>query len=229
MFDMWLSAAEGDASGLAMLSLFGEMAWPTAFVWGETAAVSASTDLPSSLEYLAEANLEDTILGTPGSTWLWSGISSWPQADLLPEEYRHVQPSDVETLLISGTVDFSTPPQFARDELLPSLSHGQQIILQGFGHSHDTWTIQHAATVQLVNSFFDTGVADASLFTAQRVSFDAGPVALPEMLKILLGSAAALLLGLVALVRFVIRRVQRRRTIFKQSRSESIPSLLPGS
>jgi hypothetical protein len=221
MFDMWLSAAEGDASGLAMLSLFGDLVWPISFVWGETAAVSASTDLPSSLEYLAEANLEDTILGTPGSTWLWSGISGWPQADLLPEEYRHVQPSDVETLLIGGTVDFSTPPQFARDELLPSLSNGQQIILQEFGHSTDTWRIQHAATVHLINSFFDTGVADASLFTAQRVSFDAGPVALPEMLKILLGSAAALLLGLVALVRFVIRRVRRRKASRKQRRAES--------
>jgi len=228
MFDMWLSAAEGDASGLAMLSVFGEMAWPTAFVWGETAAVSASTDLPSSLEYLAEANLKHTILGTPGSTWLWSGISGWP-ADLLSEEYRHVQPSDVETLLISGTIDFSTPPQFARDELLPSLSNGQQIILEGFGHSHDTWTIQHAATVQLVNSFFDTGVADASLFTTQPVSFDAGPLAYPEMLKIMVGIAAAVLLGLAALLRFVLRRIRRRRTIFKLSRSESIPSRLPGS
>jgi pimeloyl-ACP methyl ester carboxylesterase len=221
MFDMWLSAAEGDASGLAMLSLFGEMAWPTAFVWGETAAVSASTDLPSSLEYLAEANLEDTILGTPGSTWMWGGISGWSQADLLPEEYRHVQPSDVETLLIGGTVDFSTPPQFARDELLPSLSKGQQVILQEFGHSTDTWRIQHDATVRLINSFFDTGVADTSLFTTQRVSFDVGPVALPEMLKILLGSAAALLLGLVALIRFVLRRVWRRNASQKQRRAES--------
>lgn len=229
MFDMWLSAAEGDASGLAMLSLFGEMAWPTAFVWGETAAVSASTDLPSSLEYLAEANLEDTILGTPGSTWLWSGISGWPQTDLLPEEYRHVQPSDVETLLISGTVDFSTPPQFARDELLPSLSNGQQVILQEFGHSTDTWRIQHPATVHLINSFFDTGVADASLFTTQPASFDAGPLTYPEMLKLMVGIAAAVLLGLAALVRFVLRRVRRRRIIFRLSRSESIPSRLPGS
>src|SRR6185436_1334730 len=139
------------------------------------------------------------------------GISGWSQADLLPEEYRHVQPSDVETLLISGTVDFSTPPQFARDELLPSLRKGQQVILQEFGHSTDTWRIQHDATVRLVNSFFDTGVADTSLFTTQPVSFDAGPVALPEMLKILLGSAAAFLLGLVAIVRFVIRRVRRRK------------------
>jgi len=212
MFDMWLSAAEGDASGLAMLSVMGKALWPVAFVWGETAIVSASTDLPSALEYLVEANLEDTILGTPGSTWLFNGISEWP-ADLLPENYRQVQLSDVETLLISGTVDFSTPAQFARDELLPSLSKGQQVILKEFGHSGDTWRIQHDATVHLVNTFFDTGVIDTSLFTAQPFSFDAGPVALPELMKILLGSAATLVLGLVALVRLVIRRVRRRKSV----------------
>jgi pimeloyl-ACP methyl ester carboxylesterase len=216
MFDTWLSAAQGDASGLAMLSLLGEMAWPTSFVWGESSATGASTDLPEAIKYLSGANLEDTILGTPGSTWMWGGTSTW-HADLLPEEFRQVQPSDVETLLIGGTVDFSTPAQFARDELLPSLSNGQQVILPEFGHSDDIWRIQHDATVHLVNSFFGTGVADASLFTTQPVSFDVGPVALPEMLKILLGSAAALLLGLVALVRFVLRRVRRRQASRKQS------------
>jgi pimeloyl-ACP methyl ester carboxylesterase len=212
VIDAWLSAAEGDASGLAMLSLFSDMMFPSAFVWGETAAVSASTDLPVAVQYLAETNLEDSIIGTPGSTWMWSGISSWP-ADLLPEEFSQVQPSEVETLLVGGTVDFATPSESARDELLPSLSHGQQVILPEFGHSEDIWGIQHEATVQLVNSFLGTGVADASLFTIQPIPFDVGTVAFPELLKIALGAMMMVLLGLVALVWFVVQRVRQRRTI----------------
>jgi pimeloyl-ACP methyl ester carboxylesterase len=212
VIDAWLSAAEGDASGLAMLSLFSGMVFPSAFVWGETAAVSASTDLPVAVQYLAETNLEDSIIGTPGSTWMWGGISSWP-ADLLPEEFSRVQPSEVETLLVGGTVDFATPAQSARDELLPFLSHGQQVILPEFGHSEDIWGIQHEATIQLVNSFFGTGVADASLFTIQPIPFDVGTVAFPELLKIALGASMLVLLGLVALVWFVVQRVRRRRTI----------------
>ncbi len=82
--DAWLSAAEGDASGLAMISLFGDLMFPSSFVWGETAAVGASADLPVVLQYLSEANLEDTIMGTPGSTWMWSGMSAWHAARRIP-------------------------------------------------------------------------------------------------------------------------------------------------
>jgi hypothetical protein len=212
IFDAWLSAAEGDASGLAMISFLSDMVFPSAFVWGETSAVGVSADLPDALKYLAEANFDNSIIGAPGSTWMWSGMSTWP-ATMLPEEFRHVQPSDVETLLVSGTVDVSTPARFGRDELLPSLSNGQQVILSEFGHSDDIWEIQPEATARLVNSFFSTGVADVSQFSLQPVGFDVGWIALPEMLKIILGAAVGVLLGLVALVWFVVRRTRQRRKI----------------
>ena len=38
--DSWLSAADGDASGLWFLSLLARMAFPESFTWGELAAVS---------------------------------------------------------------------------------------------------------------------------------------------------------------------------------------------
>jgi pimeloyl-ACP methyl ester carboxylesterase len=212
VFDAWLSAAEGDASGLAMLSLFSGMVFPSAFVWGETSAVGVSADLPEALKYLAEANLENSIIGTPGSIWMWGGMTSWP-VTMLPEEFRQLQPSDVETLLVSGTVDVSTPARFAQDELLPFLSNGQQVILPEFGHSDDIWAIQHEATARLVNSFFSTGVADVSQFSPQPIAFDVGWMALPEMLKIILSISVVVLLGLVALVWFVVQRVRRRRII----------------
>ncbi len=208
-FDAWLSAAEGDASGLAFMSFFADLVFPSAFVWGEAAA-TGGPDVPLALDYLAETNLADSIIGTPGSTWMIAGLSGWP-ASLLPEEYRQVQPSDVETLLVSGTIDFSTPAQFARDEVLPSLNNGQQVILSEFGHSDDIWNLQPDATAQLITNFYNTGVADDSLFTHRPMEFNVGLVAFPEIPKIALGIVVVVLLGLVALVWFVVRRVRRRR------------------
>jgi hypothetical protein len=40
-----------------------------------------------------------------------------------------VHPSDVETLLISGSIDVAAPAERATEELLPSLAIGQQVIL----------------------------------------------------------------------------------------------------
>jgi pimeloyl-ACP methyl ester carboxylesterase len=65
---------------------------------------------------------------------LWSMAREWPTHPI-PQEHRQVQPTDVETLLISGGIDFSTPPQFATEELLPYLSNGEQVILKDFGHT----------------------------------------------------------------------------------------------
>jgi pimeloyl-ACP methyl ester carboxylesterase len=209
MIDAWLSAAEGDASGLAMISFFADLVFPSSFIWGETAA-TGSIDVPVALDYLTETNLGDSILGTPGSTWMFGGTSSWP-ASLPPKEYLQVQPSDVEILMVVGTVDFSTPPQFARDEVLPFLSKGQQVILSEFGHSDDIWGMQPEATAQLLTSFYETGVADDSLFTHQPVDFNVGVVAFPEMAKLELAIVVLVPILLVALVWFIVRRVRRRR------------------
>ena len=46
-----------------------------------------------------------------------------------------VRTSKVETLLIGGALDLSTPPQVATKELLPYLPNGHQVVLPGFGHS----------------------------------------------------------------------------------------------
>jgi pimeloyl-ACP methyl ester carboxylesterase len=207
MIDAWLSAAEGDASGLAMISLVAGMVFPSSFVWGETAA-TGSIDTAIALEYLAQADLGGTILGTPGSTWMFGGLSAWP-ASALPQEVLQVQPSDVEILMVSGAIDFSTPPQFARDEVLPFLSKGQQVVLPGFGHSGDVWGLQPEATAHLLTSFYATGVADDSLYTDQPVDFGVG-LGFPELAKLLVAVPTLIVVLVVALVWFLIARRRKR-------------------
>jgi hypothetical protein len=120
-------------------------------------------------------------------------------------EYRQVHPTDVQTLLISGSVDFSPPAQFARDELLPSLRNGKQVILAERGHIGDFWGFQPEAAERLLTSFFDTGDVDDSLFTYLPMDFKPA-MRFPVLAKILLGTGVLLILGLGLAIGRIFRR-----------------------
>jgi hypothetical protein len=128
----------------------------------------------------------------------------------MPDEFRGVQPAEVETLLVSGSIDYSTPSQFATEELLPALSNGEQVILSEFGHFGDVWGFQPEATRHLLVTFYDTGEVDDSLFTYQRMSFDVGLMSFPFLSKVLVIAVILAPLLLVVLVWFIVRRVKRR-------------------
>ncbi len=212
VYDAYLAAEEGDPSGLAMMSLMYDLINPaTMMTWGQACAVVMSTDFDPARDYFTEMNPPGSILGAPQSEFIWSPLyfADWP-ATLIPAEYRQVQPSDVETLLVSGSVDGTTPARYATEELLPSLSNGKQVILSEFGHTGDVWGLQPEATVHLLTTFYDTGVVDDSLFTYQPVDFHVG-LGFSEMAKLLVAIVVLIPLGLVALVWFIVRRVRRRR------------------
>jgi hypothetical protein len=151
-------------------------------------------------------------------------IDGWSK-HLIPEEYWQMQPTNVETLLVSGSIDFSTPPQFATNELLPYLTNGRQVILKDFGHSGTFWSSQPEARSHMLNTFFDTGKLDDSLYKYQPVNFNVG-LGMPGMAKLSLGIVAAVIVMLVALVWAVLRRLNLRLTA--QSHIPK-PSLSSGS
>jgi hypothetical protein len=107
-------------------------------------------------------------------------------------------------------MDSDTPVQFARDELLPSLSNGQHVILSEFGHG-EFLALQPEASKHLLTSFYDTGVADDSLFTHHPVDFKVG-LGYPAMAKLGLAAIVLVIVLLALAVRFIIRRVRRRIT-----------------
>jgi len=209
MSDAWLAAAEGDASGLAVLSLLADMIFPSAFIWGEFAIVGGSTDYDPGRDYHTDMNPPDSIIGSPGSLWMWPPLSGWP-TNPIPAELRQVQPSDVETLLVSGSIDFATPARYATEDLLPSLSNGEQVILSEFGHTTDIWNLQPEARVRLLTTFFDTGEVDDSHYSYQPMDFHVG-LGFPEIAKIALAIVIIVPLGLIALVWYIVRKVRRRK------------------
>jgi pimeloyl-ACP methyl ester carboxylesterase len=210
-YDILIAADKGDASGLALMSLMYDMMIPTYMTWGELAIKGVSTDYDPTRDYLAEMNPPGSILGAPMSEFIWGGTQSmdWP-VELIPAEWRQVRPSDVETLLVSGNIDATTPAQWATEELLPSLSNGEQVILSEFGHTDDVWGLQPEATVHLLTTFYDSGEVDDSLFAYEPMGFDVG-LGFPLMAKAIAG-VILLVIAILGLVAWrVVRRISARR------------------
>ncbi|HSC50819.1 MAG TPA: alpha/beta fold hydrolase, partial [Gaiellaceae bacterium] len=186
--DSWLSASDGDPSGLWLLSVMSQLVFPQVQVKGDMAAVSRA-DASWARRYFAA----HPGGGSPGTDFLWAGgrlLDAWP-ANPDEGEYSRVRDSSVETLLVSGNLDFATPPQTARRELLPHLRNGHQVVLPGLGHTDDFWSYEPQASSHLVNTFLDSGRVDASQYTRNRVDLDA---AFPQttLAKIVFGGLAGL-------------------------------------
>ena len=224
--DTLLSAGEGDGSGAWLMSLMSKAILPRVQVWGDVAAVSRS-DAASARRFFATEAGRGSVLGSPGTDFIWAGgrlLDSWPAS---PEEneYTRVRRSKVETLLIGGELDFATPPQKATRELLPQLPNGHAVVLPSIGHSDDFWTFQTAAGTRLINTFFDSGRVDTSLYRRTSVDFTPamshGAVA-TIVLGVMLGLAALTLLSLL----WMALRV-RWRGAFGRRSSAVLRSLYP--
>lgn len=208
--DMWLAADEGDFSGMALLSLTRNMFMPNLFVYGDLLSKASGTDTfhDPARDYHSELNPAGSILGSPFTLFHWGLGQGWLEYPI-PEQYHQMQPTDVRTLLVSGSIDFSTPPQFATNELLPYLNNGEQVILKDFGHTETFWYSQPEARSRLLKTFFDTGEADDSLYVHQPVNFDMG-FGWPALAKILLAIVVAAIALLAVLVWFIVRSVRQR-------------------
>jgi hypothetical protein len=211
VYDLYLAAEEGNPSGLALMSVMYDLIWPGMNTWGEWAN-KGIIDYDPERNYLVDMDPPDSIIGSPfsllcGGSGHYDG--SWP-ATPIPEEFLEVPPSDVETLLVSGSIDFSVAPQWATEELLPVLSNGHQVILAEFGHTSDFWNLQPEATVHLLITFYDTGVVDDSLYTYEQMDFNVD-WGWPTQAKQYLAIAIAVPLMLIFLVWLVVRWVLRRK------------------
>jgi pimeloyl-ACP methyl ester carboxylesterase len=197
----WLSAADGDASGFWFQSLLADFAFPTQFVWGEMAAAGHADARAAERYFSSREHRSGSILGrgNPATDFIWGGgrlADAWP-ANANENEYDRVRTSKVETLLISGALDFTTPPQVATKELLPYLPNGHQVVLAGLGHSTSFWTEQPEAGSRLINTFFDRGRVDESLYKPISIDFT------PEVTQTALGKGfAGTMVGLALLTVF---------------------------
>jgi len=209
-FDSWLSASEGDASGFWLQSLIVSVLATDAFVWGEYYA-AGSLDAQAARDYFASGNQDRASIAYAGSAFAWNGglmADAWPAVPGA-DAYNQVRTSQVETLLISGELDTSTPPQVAAKELLPYLPNGHQVVLSGLGHTGSFLAEQPAAGSRLVNTFFESGRVDDSLYRPAKIDFSPG-LTLGAVAKILLGVMLGLALLCVLALLLMVRRIYRQ-------------------
>ncbi len=90
------------------MSLASDFMLPKMLTWGHLLAQGRSADFNPARDYVRELDPPDAILGSPVALAIWGTASAWP-TKLILSEFRQPQPSDVPTLLVSGSVDFSTP------------------------------------------------------------------------------------------------------------------------
>jgi len=210
-FDAYLAAAQGDPSGLALMSLAADFMIPSTVTWGDWAA-KGSLDYDPGRDWIADMNPAGSIIGSPTSMLVGAAIQQrggWPVGPT-PDEFLQVQPSDVETLLVSGSIDYSTPARFATQELLPALGSGEQVILAEFGHFNDLWSLQPEAMRQLRVTFFESGTVDASGFTYWPMNFHVG-LGFPVLAKLALVAAVLVPGGLFLGAWYLVRRLRRKR------------------
>jgi hypothetical protein len=207
------------------MGLTAKLAFPESFVWGELAAMSRADTLAAKRYFARGPHRTDSILGNPGTEFLYAGgglIDAWP-ATPDENEYARVRESKVQTLLIGGTLDFATPPVNATKDLLPHLPNGRQVVLSELGHTTSFWNYEPKASTRLLNRFFDTGTVDRSLYTPAKVDFT------PEVTHTALGKGfAAALLGLpvvVLLSLLLMWRRSRRRGRFGRTASTVLRSV----
>ena len=203
VYDAFLASQRGDPSGLALLSLAYDVTIPALFTWGDFFSKAYNADTDPNRDYATELDPLDSILGTPLSLLFWGSGIKWPVKSL-PVERRKVQRSEVETLLVSGSADFSTPAEYAARELLPHLTHGEHMILAEMGHVGDFWRLQPRAALHLVKTFYATGRIETIQFRYQPMDFQVS-WGFPKLAKIALGVGIILILlvaaGLMAILR----------------------------
>ncbi len=211
--DSWISAAQGDSSGLWLLSTMANLTLPTSFTWGEFASIGMADAQPVERYFSSGAN-RGSIIGNPLGEFLWGAgglVHAWP-ANPGENQYTSVQNSNVPTLLIGGTLDFETPAQNATKELLPHLSNGHQVILSGLGHVDDFESYEPSASTQLLTTFYATGQVDTSRYSLNVVSFatsstqTAQTAIAKDLLAFMVGLALLAVIWLVVLAIRIRRR-----------------------
>jgi pimeloyl-ACP methyl ester carboxylesterase len=173
IFDAFASADAGDYCKLADLTAAYDQAFPSAVVWGDFYSKILSVHSPEpGRDIETEMAPEGSVLGSPLAKLLFGCLKygRWPIRSV-PDELRGPRYSDVETLLISGHLDFSSPVEPVKTDLLPYLRKGRLVVLSEMGHNDVAGRLQPRAFQNLVGTFFLTGEADDSRFTYQLMDF----------------------------------------------------------
>jgi pimeloyl-ACP methyl ester carboxylesterase len=174
VLDAFVSAKEGDWGGLALLSFSWEKNAVSGLSPGDSfCKLTSARIFQPGRDYLREMNPPGSIIGSPLSRFSMGVVQLTPKLldsiKQIPEGYRKGWNHAVPTLVVNGALDFSSPVEVARKELMPYLKNGKLVVLPNMGHN-DPFT-QQSAFVHLMKNFYRTGEADTSTYTQTPINF----------------------------------------------------------
>jgi hypothetical protein len=112
-----------------------------------------------------------------------------------------------------------------RSRLLPHLPNGRQVVIPDIGHTDNFWTYEPSASKRLINTYFDSGRIDTSLYRRTPVDFTPG-MSHGTIAKLLLTAMLALAaLPVLSLAGMALR--VWRRVAFGRKSSAALRSVLP--
>ncbi|MEW6506109.1 MAG: alpha/beta hydrolase [Bacteroidota bacterium] len=192
VFDTFIRAEKGDYSGLALMSLMYNFVFPDMFVWGDLATKALSADFDS-VKIFSVVDQPSELFGSPMNKLLWEPLKygQFP-IEMIPDSLRTPRKSCVETLILSGSIDFSTPAEYGK-EFLPYLENGNQVIISEAGHVGDIRYIQKSAVEGLIADYINKGIVDTSEIKYIPMDFNVS-FGFPTLAKTALGIMAVLTL-----------------------------------
>jgi len=212
VFDTYVAADKGDDSGLAMMSLAFDYTFPSMMVFGDLAAKAVSADLNYYKKIPGVDKDNNKILGAPFNDMLWGTLKygSFP-IEMIPDSLQTLRNSDTETLIISGSVDFSTPPQYAK-EFLPYLKNGKRILLSEFGHVGDLRYLRQQMSDQIITDYFNTGIVNESNIEYVPLNFHVS-WGFPLIFKVAIGAVVTIIIAILVVIFWLIKKIRRKRII----------------
>lgn len=160
VFDAFIAAENGDYSGLAFMNMMYDMFSKMEYNWGDSFVKAMSADFDKDFNYLTGTESEIGLMGAYMSkAFATQSISNNPLTSI-PEKFRSLDTSYVETLLLNGDLDVSTPINNAK-AMINYLPNGHLVILNNYSHS-DLGKGQYEIINKMVSGFFLTGKVDTS-------------------------------------------------------------------
>ncbi|MFZ1290575.1 MAG: alpha/beta fold hydrolase [Melioribacteraceae bacterium] len=210
VFDAFIAAEQGDYSGLALMSLAFDYTFPKMMVFGDclTKAASADLDYEKNIHYSSAD--QNKILGAPFNDFIWKPFFSVGiRIKLIPEELRTIKETDVETLMLSGSVDFANPPIFAK-KFLKNFKNGRQIILSEYGHVGDLRYLNQNMSNKIITDYFNHGKIETSFIKYIPMDFNVR-FGFPIIAKIAIGIIVFVFVVLSLILFWVIKKYRQHR------------------
>lgn len=172
LFDAYIAAENGDPSGLALLCLGWDedVVDPSRRYWGDFISKIVS-GRAAGWRGLSNHERDDSSIAISGLSSFWWDCADggWP-IRAIPGEYCRVDTIETQVLIVNGNLDFTSPPDYICDEVIPYLKNGHFAVLSNMGHM-DVIKLQREAFEHMVSRFYFEGVVDMSKFVFHRIDF----------------------------------------------------------